>query len=132
MTEENTQAPAEAAVEAAPQTVSDQITDAVTQASDAPQSSATEDVIVRVEEATAQAVASVPEELTNVALAAAVTGLEIGVEALTEAQAKIDKLTAALENCRTYAARHARREEWARTIGRFCEEAGVTGSPLRG
>lgn len=35
-----------------------------------------------------------------------------------------------LENCRLYAARH-RKEEWAKTILRFCEEAGVNGSPLR-
>jgi hypothetical protein len=35
-----------------------------------------------------------------------------------------------LENCRLFAARH-RKEEWAKTILRFCEEAGVKGSPLR-
>lgn len=36
----------------------------------------------------------------------------------------------ALENCRLYAARH-RKEEWAQTILRFCNEGGATGSPLR-
>jgi hypothetical protein len=35
-----------------------------------------------------------------------------------------------LENCRLFAARH-RKEEWARTILRFCAEGGATGSPLR-
>lgn len=35
-----------------------------------------------------------------------------------------------LENCRLYAARH-RKEEWAKTILRFCDEAGVKCSPLR-
>lgn len=36
----------------------------------------------------------------------------------------------ALENCRLFAARH-RKEEWAKTILRFCAEGGATGSPLR-
>ena len=36
----------------------------------------------------------------------------------------------ALENCRLFAARN-RNEEWAKTILRFCSEAGITGSPLR-
>ena len=37
---------------------------------------------------------------------------------------------AALENCRLFAARN-RNEEWAKTILRFCGEAGIIGSPLR-
>ena len=36
----------------------------------------------------------------------------------------------ALENCRLFAARN-RNEEWAKTILRFCGEAGIIGSPLR-
>lgn len=36
----------------------------------------------------------------------------------------------ALENCRLFAARH-RAEDWAKTILRFCNEGGATGSPLR-
>lgn len=36
----------------------------------------------------------------------------------------------ALENCRLFAARH-RKEEWAKTILKFCSEGGATGSPLR-
>jgi hypothetical protein len=36
----------------------------------------------------------------------------------------------ALENCRLFAARH-RKEEWAKTILRFCAEGGAAGSPLR-
>lgn len=36
----------------------------------------------------------------------------------------------ALENVRLLAARH-RKEEWAQHMLRFCDEAGVTGSPLR-
>jgi hypothetical protein len=36
----------------------------------------------------------------------------------------------ALENCRLFAARH-RKEEWAKTILRFCAEGGATGTPLR-
>jgi hypothetical protein len=35
-----------------------------------------------------------------------------------------------LENCRLFAARH-RKEEWAKTILRFCAEGGAVGSPLR-
>lgn len=40
-------------------------------------------------------------------------------------------LKAALENVRLLAAKH-RREEWAQTMLRFCADAGVVGSPLRG
>jgi hypothetical protein len=36
----------------------------------------------------------------------------------------------ALENCRLFAARH-RKEEWAKTILKFCSEGGAPGSPLR-
>jgi hypothetical protein len=36
----------------------------------------------------------------------------------------------ALENCRLFATRH-RKEEWAKTILKFCSEGGATGSPLR-
>ena len=36
----------------------------------------------------------------------------------------------ALENCRLFAARH-RKEEWAKTILKFCAEGGAAGSPLR-
>jgi hypothetical protein len=36
----------------------------------------------------------------------------------------------ALENCRLFAARH-RKEEWGKTILKFCNEGGATGSPLR-
>jgi len=53
-----------------------------------------------------------------------------------EALATQDDLSAlrahdvALENCRLFAARN-RNEEWAKTILRFCGEAGIIGSPLR-
>lgn len=40
------------------------------------------------------------------------------------------RLAEGLENCRLYAARNAK-EDWARTILGFCQEAGVTGSPIR-
>lgn len=56
--------------------------------------------------------------------------------ALLEALAIPDDLSAlrahdvALENCRLFAARN-RNEEWAKTILRFCGEAGIIGSPLR-
>lgn len=40
------------------------------------------------------------------------------------------RLSEGLENCRLFAARNAK-EDWARTILGFCNEAGVTGSPLR-
>lgn len=37
---------------------------------------------------------------------------------------------AALENVRLFAARH-RADDWAKTVLRFCSEAGVKGSPSR-
>lgn len=43
---------------------------------------------------------------------------------------EIERLSAALENCRLLAARH-RTEGWAKHILRFCEETGIKGSPLR-
>lgn len=45
--------------------------------------------------------------------------------------AEVERLRAALENVRLLAARH-RTEEWAGHMLRFCADAGVTGSPLRG
>jgi Xaa-Pro aminopeptidase len=77
------------------------------------------------------AMSSLPPEVTSALLGAAKVGLEFGVEALADADAKIEKLNAALENCRLLAAKRPK-EEWARHILRFCESAGVTGSPLRG
>jgi hypothetical protein len=44
--------------------------------------------------------------------------------------AKYGDLHAALENVRLYAARY-RKEEWAKTILRLCEEGGAVSSPLR-
>ena len=50
----------------------------------------------------------------------------------TTTDAEVEKAWArlCLENCRLFAARH-RKEEWAKTILRFCAEGGATGSPLR-
>jgi len=45
--------------------------------------------------------------------------------------AEAHAMRAALENVMTLAARH-RKEEWAGHMLRFCADAGVTGSPLRG
>ena len=47
------------------------------------------------------------------------------------ADAEMERLRDALENVRTLAARH-RTEKWAGHMLRFCESAGVIGSPLRG
>lgn len=39
-------------------------------------------------------------------------------------------LQIALDNCRVFAARN-RKEDWAKTVLRFCTEGGSTASPLR-
>ena len=82
-------------------------------------------------EATEQHPATQEQEATRAALQIAAISMELGVEALAECHAEIDKLRAALENCRLLAAKRPK-EEWARHILRFCESADVTGSPLRG
>lgn len=97
--------------------VNDQITDAVT---------------LRVDAPTAKAIGAIgSDEVVTTALAAAAVGLDIGAESLKQAYAQLDTLRGALENCRLYAAKRPK-EEWARNILRFCEEAGCVGSPLRG
>lgn len=65
---------------------------------------------------------SLAERCNNLRAALAAPDADLGVE---KAWARF-----CLENCRLYAARH-HREEWAKTILRFCDEAGVKGSPLR-
>lgn len=45
-------------------------------------------------------------------------------------EADSQRMQSALENIRLYAARH-RREEWARTVLRFCDEGGVSATILR-
>lgn len=145
MTEENTQAPAEATVEgspeAAPQATLEAAVEAAPQATleAAPQATvegspeatleATAEVTFRA--TSDQAVMSLPPEVSGALLEAAKVGLDFGVEALGEAHAKIEKLNTALENCRVLAAKRPK-EEWARHILRFCESAGVVASPLRG
>lgn len=128
MSEENTQEQGAQEAQAHAAEVSGQITDAVTQA---PEASDTEVVTLRVDEAVSTTISNLSPEATTAVLQVAATGLQFGVDALAEAQAKNKALTTALENCRLYAAKRPK-EEWARNVLRFCEEAGVTGSPLRG
>jgi hypothetical protein len=47
-----------------------------------------------------------------------------------EVEQALTKMINALANIRLFAARH-RKEEWAKTILRFCAEGGAVGSPLR-
>lgn len=124
MTEENQheQAAAEATAEATLQPTVEATTEAPAEATTEATFEATSDPAV---------MSSLPPEVNSALLGAAKVGLEFGVEALADADAKIEKLNAALENCRLLAAKRPK-EEWARHILRFCESADVTGSPLRG
>lgn len=127
---------------AAPGAVNDQITDAVTQAAPAvePQCSdsvtqgnpcdtdaAPSETTEAPSETTEAATVSISETVTStVVTLAPEANVGAGVSAPSS-----DAILAALENCRLYAAKRPK-EEWARTILRFCADAGVTGSPLRG
>lgn len=109
--------------------VNDQITDAVTQAAPEPSPQCSDSVTQGnpCDTETATASVSISETVTSTVVTLAP---EASVGAGESAPAT-DPIYAALENCRLYAAKRPK-EEWARTILRFCADAGVTGSPLRG
>lgn len=67
-----------------------------------------------------------PQQLADKAVEVALKA----TDAMIDAKMDEAKLRNALENCRVYASKKPK-EEWARTILRFCTEAGVTGSILR-
>jgi hypothetical protein len=124
-------------------TVSDQITDAVTQAAPEPVNPQCSDSVTQGNPCDTETAPSetepaqsdtteapsetmtLSEETTSTIVSAASEAAPIGNGVGYE------ELRAALENCRLYAAKRPK-EEWARTILRFCADAGVTASPLRG
>lgn len=131
MSEENTQEQAQAVAEATAVPTPEPTPELAATTEPTPEV-ATEEVTLRVTSDTANVMGAMPNEsVISATLAVANVGLQFGVEALTDANAKIAALTAALENCRLYAAKRPK-EEWARHILGFCAQAGVTGSPLRG
>lgn len=133
-----------------PTAVNDQITDAVTQAAPSepdPNNGQCSDSVTQGNpcdtetapsetEAAQTETEAAPTETISVLIAETVTStvVTLAPEANVgagESAPSIDALRNALENCRLYAAKRPK-EEWARTILRFCADAGVTASPLRG
>lgn len=112
--------------------VNDQITDAVTQAAPEPSPQCSDSVTqgTPCDTDAAQSETNAVAFQENVTSVVVTVAPEANVGA-GESAPSTDPIYAALENCRLYAAKRPK-EEWARTILRFCADAGVTGSPLRG
>jgi hypothetical protein len=98
--------------------------------SDAPAESQTEGVKAEsvAENAPAEEVKTISDADARI-VATSLANMAVSVAQETNEMAK--QLHSALENCRLYASKKPK-EEWARNILRFCADAGVTGSPLRG